>query len=74
MTWGSYIQNGFSEELDKLGSELSIKINCPVHYPAYNKHLFECKCGVIFPVYFVQGNSWEDIIQKHQDERSMVRS
>ena len=74
MSWGSYVQNGFNEELDQLGSQLSIKLDCAVHYPAYNKHLFECKCGVIFPIYYLKGNSWEDIMQKHEDEKSMVRS
>ncbi len=74
MTWGAYIQPGLSEELDSLGSKLSVEIGCPVHYPAYNKHLFECRCGVIFPVYLVKGGSWEIIKRKHEEERNMVKA
>lgn len=73
MTWGAYIQPGLSEELDSLGSKLSVEIGCPVHYPAYNKHLFECRCGVIFPVYLVKGGNWEVVRRKHEEERILVK-
>ena len=74
MTWGSYIQPGVTEELDALGAKLSVEINCAVHYPAYNKHLFECMCGVIFPVYLIRGGGWEAIRKKHEEERNMVKT
>ena len=69
MGWGSYIQNGFDEELDQLGAQLSVEISCPVHYPAYGKHMFECKCDVVFPVYIVKGGDWDMVRQKHEEER-----
>ena len=72
MTWGAYIQPGLSEELDSLGSKLSVEIGCAVHYPAYNKHLFECRCGVIFPVYLVKGGDWEVVRRKHEEERRLI--
>ncbi len=74
MTWGAYIQSGNLEEVDSLGSELSLRIHCPVHYPAYNKNLFECRCGVIFPLYVVKGRNCEIIIKKHVDERKLVKA
>ena len=73
MGWGSYIQQGLNEEIDSLGAELSIQIHCPVHYPAYNKNLFECMCGVIFPLYLVKSRNWEVIKQKHIEEGVMVK-
>ena len=63
MTWGAYQQSGLNEEVDGLGARLSIEIGCAVHYPAYNKNLFECKCGVIFPLYVVKGRNWQIIKQ-----------
>ena len=73
MTWGAYIQTGITEEIDNLGSQLSLEIGCSVHYPAYNKNLFECKCGVIFPLYIVRGRNWELVRRKHKEERVMVK-
>ena len=74
MTWGAYTQSGNLEEIDALGAELSVRINCPVHYPAYNKNIFECMCGVIFPLYVVRGKNWADIIKKHEAERKLSRA
>jgi len=55
--------------VDELGSQLSGAIHCPVHYPAFGKNLFECNCGVIFPLYLVRTRNWELIRQKHIEER-----
>ena len=69
MTWGYFMQGSDQMvEVDELGSLLSEKINCPVHYPAFNKHLFECHCGVVFPVYLVKSRNWELIKRKHIEE------
>lgn len=57
------------QKVDELGSQLSIEIDCAVHYPAYGKRLFECKCGVIFPVYLVESRNWNLIRRKHVEER-----
>ena len=73
MVWGAYLQPGLNEEIDALGSQLSIEIGCPVHYPAYNKNLFECRCGVIFPLYVVKSRDWELIRRKHQEERVLIK-
>ena len=73
MGWGAYTQSDNLEEIDEIGTELSIKLDCPVHYPAYNKNLFECKCGVIFPLYIVKGRDWKAIIQKHVEEKGLIR-
>ncbi len=74
MGWGSYQQPGLNEEIDQLGSKLSIELHCPVHYPAYNKNIFECRCGVIFPLYVVKMQDWKLIKQKHEDERNLVNA
>ncbi len=73
MVWGAYIQSGKLQEVDQLGSELSLVIHCAVHYPAYNKNLFERKCGVVFPLYLVKTKNWEVIIQKHDKERKLSK-
>lgn len=73
MTWGAYLQQGLSEEIDYLGAKLSVEIGCPVHYPAFNKNLFECKCGVIFPLYVVKLEDWELIKRKHVEERKLLK-
>ena len=73
MVWGAYIQPGLNEEIDSLGARLSVEIHCAVHYPAYNKNLFECMCGVIFPLYVVKGEDWELIKKKHIEERVLIK-
>lgn len=69
MGWGAYVQSGFSRDLDAMGAKLSMHLKCPVHYPAYDKRLFECKCGIIFPVYMVEGGDWEAMSRKHKGEQ-----
>ena len=56
------------EKLMRLGSQLSIEINCVVRYPAYDKRMFECGCGVTFPLFIVEGENWEMAKEKHQRE------
>jgi len=70
--WGAYIQQGLSKELEMAGSQLSIEIDCPVHYPAYDKNLFECKHGVLFPVWIPFGQNWDIARQKHEDEKKTM--
>ena len=68
--WG-YHQQGEQDwlQIDELGSQLSMEIGCAVHYPAFGKRLFECKCGVIFPAYLAASRNWELIRHKHIEER-----
>jgi|TARA_Y100000310_G_scaffold64447_1_gene59968 hypothetical protein len=68
-SWG-YFQQGSNQlqtELEELGARLSQEIACPVHYPAYGKKVFECRCHVLFPHFFVQGNDWTTV-RKHHEE------
>ena len=71
MAWGAYVQQGNLEELDMLGSELSKVLHCPVHYPAWNKNMFECKCEITFPVYMVKAavetKDWSSVIEIHKN-------
>lgn len=67
--WGAYSQDQNFAELDELGSRLSLEIGCAVHYPAYGKNTFECRCGVIFPLYVVRGGDWGAIRRKHEEGR-----
>lgn len=72
--WGYYMQSNQAWlEIDELGSKLSIEIGCPVHYPAFGKRLFECRCGVIFPVYLVAGRNWDLIRHRHEEEKPLTR-
>lgn len=71
--WGFFIQGSDQQaEVMELGEKLSKAIHCPVHYPAYNKNMFECRCGVIFPVYLVKTEDWDKINKKHQEERLLL--
>ena len=60
-----------NDEVMKLGSMLSKKISCSVHYPAFDKHMFECNCHITFPVFIVAGceesGNWEPVIRIHRD-------
>ena len=72
--WGYFIQGPDQLlEIDGLGKELSVVIHCPVHYPAFGKNLFECRCGVIFPLYLVKGRAWDLIRKKHLEERKLLK-
>ena len=66
--WGSYLQgNAQTRQIDEMGSKLSVLLKCAVHYPAYDKRIFECKCGVTFPLFILEGQTDEQIIQRHQE-------
>ena len=65
-SWGAYVQGGNLEEIDLLGSKLSLEISCPVHYPAYGKDIFECRCGIPFPLYVLKGGNWDKIRELHK--------
>jgi hypothetical protein len=67
--WGFYVQ-GSDEliEIEKCGEKLSLLIHCPIHYPAWGKPIFECKCGVLFPLFVVIAsinNNPEFLINQH---------
>ncbi len=64
--WGYYQQGAEQlQELEKLGLKLNYAIQCPVHYPAWGKRLFECKHGILFPVFFVSGHTPEQLKELH---------
>lgn len=69
MTWRAFAQQGNLQEIDILGSRLSREIDCPVHYPAYNKNMFECQCGVTFPVFLVKSGDWDKVREIHKNGR-----
>ena len=76
MTWGAYQQPGMDEVIDTLGARLSVEIHCPVHYPAYNKSMYECMCGVVFPLYLLkmaEMKGWDMITSKHAEERKYTK-
>ena len=66
------MQPGLSRELEQAGAQLSIEVNCPIHYPAFNKNLFECKHGVVFPVWIPFGGNWDIARTKHEDEKEIM--
>lgn len=53
-------------ELEELGAKLSVELGCPIRYPAYDKNMFECKCGITFPLFVVRGGNWDAIRKKHE--------
>ena len=68
-SWGIYVQAGNYQEISTLGSQLSIVLGCPCHYPAWDKKLFECQCNITFPYYVVKAaydsNDWSRILEVH---------
>lgn len=72
--WGYYMQGSDQQvEVDELGSYLSATIHCGVHYPAFGKHMYECMCGVVFPVYVVKGKDTQMLMDKHKAEKDMIK-
>jgi len=71
--WG-FTQQGsdMQIEVDELGSYLSLAISCPVHYPAWGKHMYECMCGVLFPVYVVKSKDSKMLQDKHKTEKVLI--
>lgn len=59
-------------EVDEMGSKLSLVICCPVRYWAHGKPLFECGCGVVFPLYVVKAGRWIEVARKHKDDRMLI--
>lgn len=57
--------NDNQQIIDTLGARLNVAINCPVHYPAWGKRIFECKCGKLFPLYIVEGKTDEELRRIH---------
>lgn len=77
--WGYTMQgNAEWEEIDQLGIYLNLTIDCAIHYPAFGKRLFECKHGVIFPVYVVKQyfkfDGQLELKSKHQNEKGMIEN
>lgn len=66
--WGSHIQGGNqTRTIDEMGSRLSLLLHCPVHYPAFDKRIFECRCGVLFPMFMLEGRTDGEIIEHHKE-------
>lgn len=72
-SWSLMQNQGESELIDSLGSDLSAIIHCPVRYceAHYHKKVFECRCQKIFPVFVVQGaqesGDWLPIMEYHKN-------
>ena len=72
--WGFFEQGSEDQqEVTDLGAQLSIHIGCPVHYPAWGKKIYECKCGVLFPFFAVSGKDWIQIKKHHLEGFSPIR-
>lgn len=54
-SWGYYMQGSDQQiEMEELGLWLNTVIQCPVHYMAFGKPIYECKCGILFPLFGVR--------------------
>ena len=69
-SWGVYLQGGRFQEIDQMGKALSLELGEPVHFPAFDKNLFECSCDKVFPYHMVKYASltgdWSRIREKHE--------
>ena len=73
-SWGYFQQGSHDQQMVSiLGAELSKVIHCPVHWPAYDKGMFACKCNILFPTFIVQGahdiGDWSKVIKLHEEGR-----
>lgn len=65
-SWGFFQQgNSNMDDVMRLGQKLNLAIECPIHYPAFGKRVFECKCGVLFPLFLVDGRTDEQLQHIH---------
>lgn len=63
------MQQGTIDDINKLGSRLSLEIHCGVRYPGFDKNIFVCNCGVVFPIYVLKGSDdWSWAREKHRKE------
>lgn len=70
MDWPTHINQPDYQNymhLRETGVQLSIALDCPVHYPAFGKRLFECACGVTFPLYVLDGGNFDEVIRLHKE-------
>ena len=70
MDWGNFQGSDQQQEAMELGQKLSLISHCSIHF--YGPNLFKCECGVIFPVYFLRGHTWEEIADFHSRERKLA--
>lgn len=67
------LRNGLQQGTEKetIGAKLSQVIGCAIHYPAYEKNMYQCRCGTTFPYYIVSyaynQDSWEDVLRMHRE-------
>jgi len=65
-SWGRSVHSSDKEkEVLELGSWLSLAIDCPVHYPAYEENMFECSCGLTFPTFLVRYKNLKAVQDRH---------
>ena len=69
--WGYYQQGSEQlQQIDKAGEELSRRIHCPVHYPAWGKGMYECRHGITFLAGTVVGclstGNWGVVVKYHR--------
>jgi hypothetical protein len=69
--WGFYLQGSDSQlEIEQCGEKLSLLLHCAVHYPAWGKPVFECDCGILFPLFAVIAtidDNKEFLIKQHKE-------
>ena len=59
-------------DMDDLGCQLSIAIDCPIHNAAKGLPILICKCGVVFPMYLLKQGNWANIRRKHNTEKGLI--
>lgn len=64
------MQQGSFNEIDKLGSKLSLVIGCAVVYAIYEKNMFTCKHGIPFPIYRLKADSNWDWVKEEHDKQT----
>lgn len=57
-------------EVDKVGAALSMHLPCKtVRYPAFEKNMFECLCGMVIPLYMAKAaivtKDWSMVEELH---------
>lgn len=61
------MQQHFINDVVPVGQKLNHAIDCPVIYPVFDKPLFQCHCGVVFPRFMVEGTNETRLKEYHNE-------
>ena len=66
--WGFEQIGGFPEDIERLGSRLSIELGCPIKFPGFEKNTFVCRHEMVIPVFRLKvDEGWTFVKREHEE-------